>query len=82
MALKENKITLYGTAYCGDSIMARILFKKHKVDYIDIDIDKDPDGEQIVIAHNNGNRSVPTIYFPDGDVLVEPSPRVLLAKIK
>ena len=81
MAFKENKITLYGTAYCGDSIMARLVLKKHKVDYIDIDIDKDSEGESVVLAHNNGFRSVPTIYFPDGDVLVEPSPRELLSKI-
>ncbi len=29
---------------------------------------------------NNGMRSVPTIVFPDGSVLVEPTRRELLAR--
>jgi hypothetical protein len=38
-----------------------------------IDIDEDAAGEQLVLDTNHGMRSVPTLIFPDGAVLVEPS---------
>jgi mycoredoxin len=31
---------------------------------------------------NNGNRSVPTIIFPDGSVLTEPSTSALAQKLQ
>jgi mycoredoxin len=34
-----------------------------------------------VVEHNGGKRVVPTIFFPDGSVLVEPSNQTLSEKI-
>jgi len=45
-----------------------------------VDIDKDKQAEQYVRSANNGMRSVPTILFPDGDILVEPSNKALADK--
>ena len=36
---------------------------------------------EVVQKLNKGNMSVPTIVFPDGDVLTEPSTTVLMAKL-
>jgi mycoredoxin len=46
-----------------------------------IDIDEDEQSEQFVIRTNKGMRSVPTIIFPDGDILVEPSNAQLERKL-
>lgn len=49
--------------------------------YTDIDIEERPEAAEIVTRVNNGRRSVPTIMFPDGSVLVEPSNAELEAKL-
>ena len=77
-----TEIMLYGTKWCGDSRRARRLLDTNQTPYTFIDIDKDQEGRQFVIETNNGNRSVPTIVFPDGSILVEPSNWELENKIK
>jgi hypothetical protein len=44
-----------------------------------IDIDKNREGEELVKQTNRGYRSVPTIFFPDGSVFVEPGGSMLRA---
>lgn len=79
----ENKaITMYGTRWCGDCRRTRKILDDQKINYIFIDIDLDKDGEKYVVATNHGNRSVPTIVFPDGSVLTEPSNYELIEKFK
>jgi len=75
-------IRVYGTRWCGDTIRALKILDKNQVRYEWIDIDKDPKAEKFVKATNNGYRSVPTIVFPDGSILVEPSNFVLREKLK
>ncbi|MDH3943305.1 MAG: NrdH-redoxin [Anaerolineae bacterium] len=77
-----SEITFYGTRWCGQSIRSFHLLKKKGVDFTYIDIDKDGTAAKKVMSLNNGYRSVPTILFPDGTHLVEPSMRELLAKVK
>lgn len=55
--------------------------EQHKIDYQWIDIDKNKEAEAYVIQVNRGNRSVPTVVFPDGSILVEPSNAQLAAKL-
>jgi mycoredoxin len=59
--------------------MAKAVLDRVGVDYVEIEIDLDPVAAATVLAINGGYRTVPTILFPDGRVLVEPSRRSLLA---
>lgn len=43
------------------------------MEYEYIDIDEDPTGADEVKRINKGLQVIPTIVFPDGEVLVEPS---------
>jgi len=79
--MTESKITVYATRWCGDCRRARRFFEKHEIPFEWIDIDQDPAGEQYVLETNNGMRSVPTIVFEDGSILVEPSTRALEKKL-
>lgn len=45
--------------------------------YTWIDIDREPSVVATVLRLNGGYRTVPTVIFPDGRVLVEPSRREL-----
>ena len=61
--------------------MAKRVLENAGVDYEEIDLDHDPAAVSTVLAINGGYRSVPTILFPDGRVLVEPSSRELLSAL-
>lgn len=78
----ENKeILFYGTRWCGDCKRAMRVFQEKEIPVVFLDIDQDKQAEIFVRKHNHGNRSVPTIIFPDGSSLVEPSNKILIEKI-
>lgn len=74
-------IIFYGTSWCFDSRKARRIFDELEIPYKWIDIDLDTDARRLVEELNDGYRSVPTIIFPDGSKLVEPSSQVLREKL-
>ena len=78
---KQSQIIVYATRWCPDCLRARRLLDQKGIQYQLIDIDRDPLAKEYVMKINHGNRSVPTIIFPDGSILVEPSNTELSVKI-
>jgi mycoredoxin len=76
----EHKIKMYVTTWCGDCRMAKRWFDTRGIDYESINIEEDDSAAEYVRRVNRGYKSVPTIVFPDGSILVEPSPRELASK--
>ena len=70
---------MYSTTWCGDCRRAKRVFADFGVPYREVNIEDDDDAAELVQTLNNGMRSVPTIVFPDGGVLVEPSNAALAA---
>jgi mycoredoxin len=60
--------------------MAKRWFDQHGIAYDYINIEHDDSAAAYVMKVNGGMRTVPTIIFPDGSILVEPSARDLAAK--
>ncbi len=79
---KGTGIMMYSTSWCPDCVRAKMIFRRLKVAFTEIDVDKSEDGYKIVVEHNKGVRVVPTIFFPDGSVLVEPGNKELRDKIE
>ena len=77
----EKAITIYGTWWCGDCSRTRRFLDQNHVVYNWIDIDSDEIGEEFVLSTNHGTRSVPTIIFEDGAILVEPTEKELKHKL-
>lgn len=77
----KQLITMYITEWCGDCRRARRFLDAQHIPYQLINIDGDRQAEQYVRSVNAGNRSVPTIVFPDGTLLVEPSNQQLAGKL-
>ena len=77
---RQETIKMYATTWCGDCRMAKRWFDAHSIAYEYINIEEDDKAAEYVLRVNGGMRSVPTIVFPDGSILVEPSPRQLAAK--
>jgi glutaredoxin-like protein len=76
-----STIVMYSTSWCSDCKRAKKFLDKFHIPYIDIDVDDDEQGKAFVMEVNNGARVVPTIVFPDGGILVEPSTQELREKI-
>lgn len=79
---EQKIITMYTTEWCSDCWRAKQVFKAMKVPYQEINISQDDDAIELVMQLNNGSRSVPTIVFPDGSVLTEPSTSALAQKVQ
>lgn len=67
------RIIMYSTQYCPDCLRAKAFFEANNIPYIRILLEDNREATEFVMKVNNGYRSVPTIIFPDGSVLVEPS---------
>ena len=68
-----DKIIVYGAAWCPDCRRAKQFFGEHRIPYEWIDITDNDEAIAYIEKVNNGSRRIPTIIFPDGDILVEPS---------
>jgi mycoredoxin len=79
--MPDEQIRMYGTRWCGDCARAKQVLKKHNIPFEWIDIEQDDKALEYVKKVNGGNQSVPTLVFPDGSVLVEPSNSALEKKI-
>jgi len=77
----QPSILFYCTSWCPDCSQARGVLDRHRIKYQALDIDKDPEARKAVEQMNRGLRSVPTIVFPDGSILVEPSTYQLQQKL-
>jgi mycoredoxin len=80
MSTNNDTITIYGTTWCGDCRRTRAFLDRNQIVYQFVDIDRDPEGRAYVEKVNKGCRSVPTILFPNGDLLVEPSTSQLVTR--
>lgn len=77
----SNSIVVYSTVWCPDCKRAKQFFGEQRVPYVNIDIEQDPEAMAFVEKVNDGKRIIPTIVFPDGSMLVEPSNAELAAKL-
>ena len=78
---QPSQIVMYATEYCSDCRRAKAFFEANGIDYLRVSIEGNEDATKFILSLNNGYQSVPTIIFPDGAVLVEPSWEELRVKI-
>lgn len=78
---KPSEIMIYSTVWCPDCKRAKQFFGEQRLAYTNVDIEQDKKAMAFVESINNGMRIVPTIIFPDGEILVEPSNADLAKKL-
>ena len=78
----QKPVVMYTTNWCPDCWRAKQVMSAMNVQFEEININEDEDAVDIVMNLNNGNRSVPTIVFPDGSILTEPATPVLAQKLQ
>tara|TARA_B100001123_G_scaffold70416_1_gene78884 strand:+ start:4214 stop:4471 length:258 start_codon:yes stop_codon:yes gene_type:complete len=80
--METEKLVVYGAPWCGDCVRAKHILNKHSVPHTWIDISEDTEAVTKVKNINGGLQIIPTLIFPDGSVLVEPSNPELLKKLE
>lgn len=78
--LNPTQIVMYSTQYCSDCLRAKKFFESNNISYQLVNLEGNRDATEFVRQINKGFQSVPTIIFPDGSILVEPSWDELKAK--
>lgn len=79
--MAQQQIQMYGAPWCPDCKRSKQFLAEQRVPYEWHDIDQDEEAQAYVQEVNNGKQIIPTIIFPDGSVLVEPSNAELADKL-
>jgi glutaredoxin len=54
-------LTMYTTRWCPDCRRAKTFLRERGVEFREVDIEKDPSAEEVVLKANDGRRKVPTM---------------------
>ncbi|MCZ7542421.1 MAG: hypothetical protein M5R40_02260 [Anaerolineae bacterium] len=76
-----EKIVVYAHPACGMLPPVLEALKQANADYEYVNIHEDTGARERVRAINHGYESVPTLVFPDGSTLTEPSAGALRRKL-
>lgn len=77
----EGVIRVYGADWCPDCHRSRDFLQHHQVSHEWIDVDQNAEAKDYVRRVNQDRLIIPTIVFPDGSVLVEPTNAELTRKL-
>ena len=78
MSSPTTAVTMYSTIWCGYCRRLKAQMEREGIAYLEVDIENDPAAAEVVMSVNGGNQTVPTVVFPDGSALANPS----LAQVK
>ena len=75
-----DPIVVYGADWCGDCVRAKRVLDRRGADYAWVDLERYP---QMAAEARDIGRSprIPVVAFPDGTVMVEPSPDELESRL-
>ncbi|GAA2651696.1 MULTISPECIES: mycoredoxin [Nonomuraea] len=74
-------LTVYSTTWCGPCKRLKSQLTREGISYDEVDIERNPAAAEFVMSVNNGNQTVPTVLFPDGTAVTNPSVREVKARL-
>lgn len=66
-------VTMFTTTWCGYCRRLKSQMESAGVAYTEVDVEQVPEAAALVEQVNGGNRTVPTLLFPDGSSATNPS---------
>lgn len=72
-APEAGTITMYSTTWCGYCRRLKSQLTREGIPYTEVNIEEHEDAAAYVEQVNNGNQTVPTVLFPDGSAMTNPS---------
>jgi mycoredoxin len=87
MAVKEEQgmtqpLTMYTTPWCGYCRRLKSQLAREGIEITEVDIEREPDAAEYVMTVNGGFQTVPTVLFPDGSTLTNPSVRAVKQRME
>jgi mycoredoxin len=77
----SGQLIMYTTSWCGFCRNLKRQLNKVGIEISEVDIEHDQAAADYVMSVNGGNQTVPTIVFPDGTTLVNPSAAQVRARL-
>jgi thioredoxin reductase (NADPH) len=77
----DPTIVLYGATWCPDCRRSKAFLGEQRIAYRYIDLEAHPEEIQTVLDLNDGKQIIPTIVFPDGTHLAEPTNEELAERL-
>ena len=77
----DTALVVYGAPWCPDCRRSKAFLSEQRVPFTFIDLEEHPEENTTVERYNDGKRIIPTIVFPDGSILVEPSDEELAMRL-
>lgn len=77
----NDDVVVYGSSWCGWTVLALRQLDQWGVPYKYVDVDADPAAERLIAGWNNGRSIRPTIQLRDA-VFVNPPARQLQAELQ
>ena len=78
----EQRLRVIGASWCPDCSRAKAFLGQHRIPFDWVDLETSPEAQAEVERLNDGKRIIPTILFPDGTFLSEPSNDELADKLQ
>ena len=69
----SGQLIMYTTPWCGFCRNLKRQLARDGIEMTEIDIEQDPAAAEYVMSVNGGNQTVPTVLFPDGTAMTNPS---------
>jgi mycoredoxin len=66
-------LTMYTTRWCAFCRRLKSQLARDGIEITEVDIEREPAAAEYVMSVNGGNQTVPTVVFPDGSALTNPS---------
>jgi len=76
-----GSVTMYSTTWCGYCKNLKRQLDSLNIPFNVVDIEQDEAAAKFVEGVNGGNRTVPTVLFPDGTALTNPTAAVVKARL-
>jgi mycoredoxin len=77
----SGKLTMFTTPWCGFCRNLKSQLARAGIEVTEVDIERDPAAAEYVMSVNGGNQTVPTVLFPDGTALTNPSAGQVRARL-
>ncbi len=71
--MSATTLTMYTTTWCGYCRRLKSQLDSAGIAYDEVDVEREPQAAAFVESVNGGNRTVPTVVFPDGSAATNPS---------
>jgi mycoredoxin len=78
----SQPVTMYTTSWCGFCRRLKNQLAREGIELAEVDIERDPAAADYVMSVNGGSQTVPTVVFPDGTALTNPSAAQVRQRIR